>query len=152
MNKNQNFTTSFTVDQSPEVVFAAINDAHEWWTGEPGIIGSPDKLGAEFTYQYKDLHHSNHKVTEFVPNQKIVWHTTASQINFVKDRNEWTGTDIIFEIARKGDKTEVHFTHAGLIPTIACYEDCSSAWETIVTEDLRNLIVKGKGWPKKFMA
>jgi hypothetical protein len=39
----------------------------------------------------------------------------SAEIGFVKNKTEWKGTDIIFEIARKGGKTELRFTHAGLV-------------------------------------
>src|SRR5512143_1008321 len=104
----QNYTTTFTVDQTPEEVFDAINNVRGWWSGE--IEGDTDKLGAEFTYRYQDVHRSTHKITELVPGKKVVWHTTDSRINFVQDKNEWNGTDVVFEITKKGDKTELRFT------------------------------------------
>ena len=142
--KEQNYTTTFTVYQTPEEVFAAINNVHGWWSGEPGVKGSTGKLGDEFTYQHKDIHHSSHKITELVPAKKVVWHTTDSLINFVKDKSEWTGTDIVFEIVRKGDQTELHFTHSGLVPAIQCYGDCSGAWGFYINECLHSLITTGK--------
>src|SRR5262249_39921984 len=48
--------------------------------------------------------------------------------NFVKNRTEWNGTDIVFEIDRKNGKTELRFTHVGLVPAFECYGDCSGAW------------------------
>ena len=122
---DQNFTTTFSVDQSPEEVFDAINNVRGWWSEE--IDGSTDKLGAEFKFCYKDLHRSTRKITELVSAKKVVGHVLDSHINFVKDKNEWKGTDIVFEIAKKDDKTELRFTHAGLVPAIECYGDCSGA-------------------------
>lgn len=58
----------------------------------------------------------------------VVWHVSGSQLNFVKDKNEWTGTEIVFEINQKGSKTELRFTHVGLVPAFECYGGCSGAW------------------------
>jgi hypothetical protein len=142
----QSYTTSFTVDQSLKEVFAAVNNVRGWWSEE--IEGETDKLGAEFLFHYKDLHRSTHKITEFVPGKRVVWHTTDSSINFVSNKNEWQDTDIVFEIARKGDKTELRFTHVGLVPAIECYGDCSGAWGFYINDSLRGLITTGKGKPE----
>ncbi len=139
---DQNYTLSFAVDQTPEEVFDAINNVRGWWTGE--IEGDTDRLGAEFTYRYEDVHRSTHKITEFVPGKKVVWHTTDSRLNFVKDKAEWKGTDIVFEITRKGDKTELRFTHVGLVPAFECYGDCSGAWGYYINDSLHSLITTGK--------
>jgi hypothetical protein len=147
--KTKNFTTTILVDQTPREAFRAINDVRGWWSGE--IEGRTDVLGAEWTYSYKNVHRTTQKITELVPDQKIVWHVTESQIDFVRDKSEWNGTDIVFEISRKrdpsGDKTEIRFTHVGLVPAIECYDGCSGAWGFYVNESLRNFIAKGKGQP-----
>jgi activator of Hsp90 ATPase-like protein len=145
--KSKDYTTSFTVDQSPEEVFDAINNVRGWWSEE--IDGSADKLGAEFKFHYKDLHRSTQKITEFVPSRKVVWHVLDSHINFVKDKTEWKGTDIVFAITRKDDKTELRFTHVGLVPAIECYGDCSGAWGFYINDSLRSLITTGKGQPNQ---
>ena len=142
---DQNYTTSFTVDQSPEEVFAAITNVRGWWSGE--IDGRTDKLDAEFKYRYKDLHKTTQKITELVPGKKVVWHVVESHINFVKDKNEWNGTDIVFEITKNGGKTELRFTHVGLVPAFECYGDCSGAWGFYINDSLRSLITTGKGQP-----
>lgn len=139
------FSTSFTVEKSPREVFDAINDVRAWWSGE--IDGSTDELGAEFTYRYKGLHRSTQQITELVPGKRVVWHVSNARLDFVQDKTEWNGTDIVFEIARKGDKTEVRFTHVGLVPRFQCYGDCSGAWSFYVNDSLRSLIVSGRGDP-----
>jgi hypothetical protein len=141
--KTKDYTTSFTVDQSPEEVFDAINNVRGWWSGE--IDGPTDKLGAEFTYRYKDLHRSTQKITELVPGKKVAWHVLDAKINFVKDKSEWNGTDIVFEITKKGEKTELRFTHVGLVPGFECYGKCAGAWGFYINESLRSLITTGKG-------
>jgi hypothetical protein len=143
--KGTDYTVSFTVDQSPDEVFAAINNVRGWWSGE--IEGSTDRLGAVFTYRYKDLHYSTHRITEFVPGRKVVWHVPEARINFVTDKSEWEGTDVVFEIERKGNQTELRFTHVGLIPTIECYGKCSGAWGFFINDSLRSLITTGRGDP-----
>ncbi len=140
-----NYTATIAVKQSPDEVFDAVKNVRGWWSEE--IEGPTDKLGAVFEFRYKDLHRTTQKITEFVPGRKIVWHITESQINFVKDKAEWKGTDVVFEIATKGDKTELRFTHVGLVPSIECYGQCAGAWGFYIKESLRDLITKGKGQP-----
>ena len=145
--KKKDFSTTFLVDQSPEEVFDAINNVPGWWSEE--IDGSTDKLGAEFKFHYKDFHRSTQKITEFVPGKKVVWHVSEAKLNFVKNKTEWTGTDVVFEINRKGKKTELRFTHVGLVPAFECYGDCSGAWGLYINDSLRNLITTGKGEPNQ---
>jgi Activator of Hsp90 ATPase homolog 1-like protein len=142
---SNNYTTTFTVDQTPEEAFAAINNVRGWWSDD--IEGSTDKPDAEFVFQSGDVHRSVQKISEFVPGKKVVWHVSDSQINFVADKAEWTGTDIVFEITHKDDKTELRFTHVGLVPAIECYGACSNAWGFYVNVSLRSLITHGKGQP-----
>jgi uncharacterized protein YndB with AHSA1/START domain len=143
--KKKDFTTTFSVGQSPQEVFDAINNVRGWWSEE--IDGRTDKLGAEFKFHHKDAHRSTQKITELVPGKKVVWHVSEAQLNFVKNKTEWRGTDVVFEITRKGKKTELRFTHVGLIPTFECYGDCSGAWGCYVNDSLRSLITTGKGQP-----
>lgn len=69
---DENFTITFTVDQTPEEAFAAVNNVRGWWSGE--IEGNTDKLSEEFTYRYDDVHRSKHEITEFIPSKGVVWH------------------------------------------------------------------------------
>ena len=134
------------VDQTPEEAFEAIGHVRGWWSGE--IEGGTEKLGDEFTYQYKDFHYSRQRLVEVVPGKRIVWLVAEASINFVKDKNEWTGTKIVFDISAKNGKTQVRFTHEGLVPLQECYDACSNAWTGYIGDSLRNFIAAGGGKPR----
>ncbi|MBI4923892.1 MAG: SRPBCC domain-containing protein [Devosia nanyangense] len=138
----RDYTLSFTVEQTPDEVFAAINDVRGWWTGE--IDGDTATLGAAFTYRYEDLHRSTQKVIGLVPGKRVVWHVVDANLTFVADTAEWIGTDIVFDIARTGDQTELRFTHRGLVPDIECFKNCSDAWRFYIGASLREFIKSGK--------
>jgi len=139
------FTASFVVDKSPQEVFDAVVNVRGWWSET--IEGATDKVGASFKYRHADLHHSTQKVTDLAPGRKVVWHVTDSRINFVEDKTEWKGTDIVFEIARKDGRTELRMTHVGLVPGLECFSDCSGGWGFYFGRSLRKLITTGKGQP-----
>jgi hypothetical protein len=138
-----NFTATFFVSQTPEQVFNAINDVRGWWQGE--IQGDTENLNDEFSYRMKDVHYSKQRIIESRPFEKVVWEVTDSKLSSFKDENEWTGTKIIFEITEINNKTQVRFTHVGLVPAFACYGDCSWAWGQLIGESLHSLITTGKG-------
>lgn len=64
--KNQNFSTTILVNQSPEEVFNGINNVRGWWSEE--IEGKTDELNAEFFYHHKDVHLTKMKIVELIPN------------------------------------------------------------------------------------
>ena len=143
--KNPSFTTNFSVDETPEEAFNAISNVRGWWSEE--IEGSTDTLGDEFTYRYKDAHYCKLKVIEVIPDKKVIWLVLDNHFNFTEDESEWKGTKITFEVSKKDDKTEVHFTHLGLVPDYECYGVCSNAWGSYINGSLRSLITTGKGRP-----
>lgn len=138
---NRDYTTTFSVDQTPEEVYKAINNVRRWWEGE--IEGSADKIGGVFTYQYGDFHRSRQKVTELMPGKRVTWLVLDGGPKFTKDKSEWKGTKIIFDISKNGSKTEVRFTHQGLVPQLECYDSCTDAWGPLIRDSLRSLIMTG---------
>ena len=132
------YTTSFTVAESPEQVFAAINDVRAWWTG--AIEGDSKNVGDVFVYKYLPEHVSTQRVTELVAGRRVAWHVDDAFLSFIENGTEWTDTDITFDIERKDDLTEVQFAHIGLVPAVECYDACSSAWTYYIGGSLRALI------------
>lgn len=92
----------------------------------------------------KDIHFSKQKVVELIPDEKVVWLVTDSALNFTKNKSERTETKISFDIAETSNKTQLLFTHSGLVPEIECYGGCSSAWEQLIQKSLFSLITTEK--------
>ena len=145
---SQDFTTRFTVDQTPAEAFAAITNVRGWWS--ENIEGSTDKLDDEFTYRHEDVHRCKLRLTEVIPDQKVSWLVLDNYFNFTQDTTEWTGTEIVFEVSAKGNQTEVRFTHLGLVPEYECFDICSNAWGSYINGSLRSLITTGKGQPNQY--
>jgi len=141
----QDFNITISVDQTPNEVFNAVNNVRGWWSER--IDGGTEKLNNEFTYQRWDLHKCTMKLVEVIPDKKVVWLVLDNYFSFTEDKTEWIGTKIEFEIAEKDNKTQVHFTHWGLVPAYECYNICFDAWSRYINQSLRGLIMTGKGQP-----
>ena len=155
------FTTTILVDQTPHEAFNAINNVRGWWSEE--IEGGTEKLNDEFNYHFEDIHRCRMKLTEVIPDKKVVWHVLdnyfkpgifnegaqplRSEKQFAKQ--EWTDTKIIFEVSKKDNKTQIRFTHLGLVPEYECFEVCVNGWTHYIRNSLLNLITTGKGEPNR---
>jgi hypothetical protein len=139
--KKQDYKATLEVSKTPEQVFNCINSVSKWWTN--GFEGSSAKLNDEFTISHDGMHYSKQKLVEFVPYKKIVWLVTDSELNWLeKDKHEWTGTKMIFELNPQDDKTILNFTHEGLVPGKECYERCIQGWDILIKDWLFNFMMK----------
>jgi hypothetical protein len=154
INKMNNMAKDFTVtlhtDQTPKEVFNAIRNVRAWWSGfyEEEIIGKTEKLNDEFTFRAGNgAHNTTQRLIEVIPNKKVVWLITHSELSFLEKKDEWIGTKIIFEISKEGAKTKLQFTHQGLNSEIECYHTCTSAWNLYLQKKLLPIIA-----PKKLVS
>jgi hypothetical protein len=124
------FTTSFVVERTSHEVFDAINDVRGWW-GED-VHGSNDKVGDEFTGGVQGVRSSKLRVTELIPNEKVVWRVVDNHRNVVEDGSERIGTTISFEITGKDGRTEIRFAHRGLNSEYECFDVWSNLWDFLM--------------------
>ena len=140
-----NLTITILMNCTAEQAFDAAANVRGWWS--ENIEGVTDKPNGEFTFRYKDVHRSKHRITEFVKGKRIVWQIPEASLNFVDNRDEWVGTEMRFDISESAGRTELRFTHVGLVPERECYEACSNAWHYYVGDSLKALIMTGHGEP-----
>ena len=136
------YTTTLLVNQSPKEAFTAINNISGWWT--ENIEGGTNKLNDEFKVTFGTTRKA-FKIIELVPNKKVVWQVTDSHMPWNNNQQEWTGTKVSFEVSEKDTKTQIRFTHFGLVPAFNCFDACSNAWGQYLQQSLLNLITTGKG-------
>ena len=144
---SKDFTLTLMTEQAPQEVFRAIRDVRGWWSGfySEEITGRTRELNDEFSFRAAGgAHYSKQKLVEVIPNQKVVWLVTDSALDFIEKKDEWIGTKMIFEISKKGSKTQLVFTHEGLTPEEECYESCAPSWSTYLKNRLLPLINSGK--------
>jgi Activator of Hsp90 ATPase homolog 1-like protein len=144
---DQSYTTSITVDRTPDDVFDAIINPTAWWSDT--IEGHADEIGARFAFETPGAHLWRFRVLELERPRKVVWRVLDdSSTDFVDDQTEWNNTEVRFEITTGGaNATQIRFTHAGLVPELECYESCSRGWSGYIEVSLRDYITTGQGQP-----
>lgn len=158
MSRTDYLTATMSVDQTPDEVFAAITNVRGWWT--ENIIGDTAALHDEFVFTDDSRHPGEtaraktgirfcrFQLTEVVPGERVVWHVVDADLNFIDDHDEWTDTNVVFDITATPEGTTLRLTHEGLTAAESeCFEACSAGWTFYVTTSLPQLITNGTGQP-----
>ena len=135
----------FTAQATPEQVFEAVTHVSDWWT--VNTEGMSRSVGDEFTVQFGDVHLTKQRVTEVVPGERIVWLVTESLLPWLKDREEWKDTELVFDITATDEGTRLTFTHIGLTSQVECFDQCEQGWNYFIGQSLFKLITEGAGLP-----
>jgi hypothetical protein len=139
------YTSTVSVDHTPDEVFAAITDVRGWWN--ENILGGTADLGDEFVFADQGIRFSRFRLTEVVPGKRVVWQVVDAYLSFIEEHDEWTGTRVVFDLTAGAEGTTIHFTHEGLMAASPCFEACSRGWDFYTKQSLPMLIATGTGQP-----
>lgn len=142
----QNYQGSIAANFTPGEAFEGISRVNEWWA--KNIEGNTKNLNDVFTVHFSNGTFVTFKVTESVPGEKIVWQVTDCFLPWLKDKTEWTGTSVVYEIVPSGNETRVTMTHVGLVPEIECFEGCEAGWNRYFKSSLFKLLTENAGVPQ----
>ncbi|MBX9785385.1 MAG: SRPBCC domain-containing protein [Chitinophagaceae bacterium] len=112
------------------------------------LDGDTENLNGVFTIDWGGGNFVTFKLIEVITDKKIIWLVTDSNLNWLNDKKEWTYTRMSFEIASINGKTQIHFTHIGLVPEAECYDMCAKDRDQYIKGSLYKLITEGAGQPQ----
>jgi len=142
--KKLDYQCSITANVTPEEAFDAINDVPAWWA--KNFKGSSQRLNDIFKVDFGQTNVS-FRVSEFVPGKVITWEVIDCYLHWIKDKKEWNGTSVRYEISKDGEQTRITMTHIGLVPGAECYNDCNNGWNEHFGESLLKLLTGDLGYP-----
>jgi hypothetical protein len=144
--KNQEFNCSIDVNITLKEALKTVSRVSEWWIME--VEGKTEKLNDEFIVRAGTTWKS-FKITEIIPDKKIVWLVTDCNLPWNTDLKEWKGTQIVWKFSTENNSTQINFTHIGLTK-LDCGNQCMNSWSGYIQQSLFKLITEGKGLPNKF--
>jgi hypothetical protein len=144
VEQKESYSSSFTAKVSAHEALERIERVSDWWTAS--FRGNSQSIGGVFTVQFGETF-ANFEVVELIQGKRAVWLVTDCNISWTRDKKEWKGTKLVWELSSEGDKTKVIMTHVGLVPRIECYDDCKSGWDFYFGKSLQRFLTEGKGLP-----
>ena len=141
--ENKSFCYNIIVNASAAEVIKKICEVQSWW----GVTfeGACKMQGDEFIIRMGGESFFNFTVSELVPGKKITWKVTDCYMPWYEDKNEWSGTQVVFDLSEANGQTTVDFTHEGLTPLVACYKDCKPGWTHWIGTSLLSYVNTGIG-------
>lgn len=141
----------FVFDLSSKKVFESLTiEIPEWWSKH--FEGESDCAGKLFTVRFGSTYKTM-LVQELIPHKKVVWEVLDALIDIPELRNkrEWVGTRILWEIVEQEEVSTLILTHHGLNSGLECFSICENGWNSF-TESLSNYLNTGQGQPYENIA
>jgi hypothetical protein len=139
------YHASIQVHTSAHKAADAISNVRAWWAKK--FEGSAKELNDIFIVRFGETF-VRFKITEMIPDKKIVWAVQDCYLHWLKDKTEWNHTSVLWEISKNKNLTEIGMTHIGLKPGVECFNDCEKGWDQHVKGSLFRLLTEGRGNPE----
>lgn len=143
--KQQDYTATIQVNANAKEAFQKISNVGDWWAKT--FKGKASHKGDHFSVRFGETT-VDFDIKEAIPDKKIVWHVSDCYLHWLKDKTEWTGTEVVWEISSENNHSEIKMTHVGLTPDVECFKDCQKGWNEHVKSSLVKLINENKGQPQ----
>ena len=140
----QDYTCSIEAGVPAKEAYDKIARVPEWWA--KNFEGSARKAGDRFTVRWGETF-VTFEISEAVPDSRVVWEVVDCYLPWLKDKTEWTGTRVAWEILSSGGKTTVTMIHHGLTPEVECYGSCEKGWNQYFQGSLLRFLTEGTGAP-----
>lgn len=126
------------IETSPEKLYNALTEQSglsAWWTKAETTA----KVGTVAGFQFGPKGSTDMKITELVPNQKVVWKCVAGP---------WVDTkDFSFDITAHERGAVVQFANRGWADPSEFFMHCNGKWGFFLAVSLKNYLETGKGQP-----
>ena len=142
---NASFTAAFSVDQTPEEAFRAINNVRGWWSED--IEGATDRGGGEVHLPVQGRpslpdqgHRAGHR-------RRAAWRVLDNYFGFTHDKSELKDARSTSRSPRGTARPRSASPTSDWSPESECFDVCSNSWDFDLYTSLRALIRTGHGLP-----
>jgi hypothetical protein len=142
----QDYNHTITASVSASDAYRKVSRVSEWWNQR--ATGSSQKVGDAFRVDFGETW-VDFKVVEAVEDRRYVWLVTDCHLHWLKDKTEWKGTRVVWNLTPENGTTTVTITHVGLTPAAECFTNCEAGWNFYVGESLLQLLKDDRGLPDR---
>lgn len=142
----KDYQKTIQLNKTAAAVYSALT-AHiaDWWSND--ISGASTHTNDSFTIAFGNTK-KTFTVIEAIPGERIVWKCEKAYISMasLKNKAEWEGTKIYWNIDTTEDGSRLSFLHEGLNERMECYEICEAGWEQFLAS-FESYVNTGNGNP-----
>ncbi len=141
---SQDYTCVVKANVSAEDAYRKVSRISEWWNR--GATGSTQQAGDKFRVDFGETW-VDFELVEAIPNRRMVWSVIDCHLHWLKNKTEWTGTRVVWDLTSVNGATTITMTHEGLTRESECFESCEAGWDFHIRESLLGLLNENRGLP-----